>query len=95
VQLEIKVKFQQRYQMRNRILSKAVPALEFCPFCNSGVPKQCWAFFARGSQETVCGGAEEVNPAAASISSLLSALRATTYSKSIYFAVRNAKISTT
>jgi hypothetical protein len=31
----ILVKFQQRYQMRNRILSKAVPALEFCPFCNS------------------------------------------------------------
>jgi hypothetical protein len=29
------VKFQQRYQMRNRILFKAVPALEFCPFCNS------------------------------------------------------------
>src|ERR1700692_3908202 len=29
------VKFQQRYQTRNRILSKAVPALEFCPFCNS------------------------------------------------------------
>src|SRR5271169_3697220 len=29
------VKFQQRYQMRNRIVSKAVPALEFCPFCNS------------------------------------------------------------
>jgi hypothetical protein len=29
------VKFQQRYQMRNRILSKAVPGLELCPFCNS------------------------------------------------------------
>src|SRR5271165_4141526 len=27
--------FQQRYQMRNRNLSKAVPALEFCSFCNS------------------------------------------------------------
>src|ERR1700675_3306502 len=26
------VKFQQRYQMRNRILSNAVPALEFCSF---------------------------------------------------------------
>ena len=32
---EMRVKFQQRYQMRNRILSKAVPALEFCLFCNS------------------------------------------------------------
>jgi RNA recognition motif-containing protein len=31
----IMVKFQQRYQMRNRILSKAVPALEFCSFCSS------------------------------------------------------------
>ena len=29
------VKFQQRYQMRNRILAKAVPALEFRSFCNS------------------------------------------------------------
>jgi Fatty acid synthesis protein len=29
------VKFQQRYQMRNRILSKAVPGLEFRSFCNS------------------------------------------------------------
>ena len=29
------VKFQQRYQMRNRILSKAVPAWEFCSFCDS------------------------------------------------------------
>src|SRR5271166_343109 len=28
----ILVKFQQRYQMRNRILSKAVPALDLCPF---------------------------------------------------------------
>jgi hypothetical protein len=32
---DVLVKFQQRYQMRNRILSKAVSALEFCPFCNS------------------------------------------------------------
>jgi hypothetical protein len=90
--------------MRNRILSKAVPALEFCPFYDSqncvllvrefwgfdsnrilqlfvseiilaavlnlhilqGCAKQCRAFFGRGSQKTVCGGAEEVNPAAAS-----------------------------
>jgi hypothetical protein len=29
------VNFQQRYQMRNRILSKTVPALEFCPFRTS------------------------------------------------------------
>jgi hypothetical protein len=29
------VKFQQRYQMRNRTLSKAVPAWEFCAFCNA------------------------------------------------------------
>jgi hypothetical protein len=32
------VKFQQRYQMRNRILSKAVPALEFRLFAT---PKNC------------------------------------------------------
>jgi hypothetical protein len=30
-----KVKFQQRYKMRNRNLSKTVPALGFCSFCNS------------------------------------------------------------
>jgi hypothetical protein len=29
------------YQMRNRILSKAVPDLEFCPFCNSQGPWRC------------------------------------------------------
>jgi hypothetical protein len=29
------VKFQQRYQMRNRNLSKVLPPLEFCLFCNS------------------------------------------------------------
>ena len=33
--LQGQVKFQQRYQMRNRILSKVVPALEFCSFCSS------------------------------------------------------------
>ena len=42
------VKFQQRYQKRNRILSKAVPALEFCPFCNSQkcvlLVRQFWGF---------------------------------------------------
>ena len=42
------VKFQQRYQMRNRILSKAVPALEFYSFCDSQkcVPlvRQFWGF---------------------------------------------------
>jgi hypothetical protein len=30
-----RVKFQQSYQKRNRILTKAVSALEFCPFCMS------------------------------------------------------------
>jgi hypothetical protein len=44
----ISVKFQQRYQMRNRILSKAVPALEFCSFCSSQncvlFVRQFWGF---------------------------------------------------
>jgi hypothetical protein len=42
------VKFQQRYQMRNRILSKAVPAWEFCSFCDSQkclpLVRQFWGF---------------------------------------------------
>jgi hypothetical protein len=46
------VKFQQRYQMRNRILSKIVPALEFCPFRTSQkcVPLvlQFWGFDSDG-----------------------------------------------
>ena len=46
------VKFQQRYQMRNRILSKTVPALEFCPFRTSQkcVPLvlQFWGFDSDG-----------------------------------------------
>ena len=50
--VSIEVKFQQRYQMRNRILSKTVPALEFCPFRTSQkcVPLvlQFWGFDSDG-----------------------------------------------
>jgi hypothetical protein len=38
------VKFQQRYQMRNRILSKTVSAWEFYHFCNS---QKCAPFSSR------------------------------------------------
>jgi hypothetical protein len=42
------VKFQQRYQMRNGILSKAIPPLELRPFCNSQncalLVRQFWGF---------------------------------------------------